>query len=84
MGSPNLKVKVQRHLCIKDIYTFMIQNQKMNPILSFLRDGCLPVDTDEARKVKKRAARFTILNDTLYKKGFSTPYLKCVEEEEAK
>ena len=37
-----------------------------------------------SRKVKKRAARFTILNDTLYKRGFSMPYLKCVDEEEAK
>ena len=25
-----------------------------------------------------------ILNDTLYKRGFSMPYLKCVDEEEAK
>ena len=38
----------------------------------------------EAKKVRKRAARFTILNDTLNKRGFSMPYLKCVDEEEAK
>ena len=38
----------------------------------------------EAKKVRERAARFTILNDTLYKRGFSMPYLKCVDEEEAK
>ena len=25
-----------------------------------------------------------ILNDTLYKRGFSMPYLKCVDEKEAK
>ena len=25
-----------------------------------------------------------ILNDTLYKRGFSMPYLRCVNEEEAK
>ena len=25
-----------------------------------------------------------ILNDTLYKRGFSMPYLKCVDEEKAK
>ena len=25
-----------------------------------------------------------ILNDALYKKGFSIPYLKCVDEEEAR
>ena len=47
-------------------------------------DRHLPQDTDEARKIKKRAARFTILNDTLYKRGFSMPYLKCVDEDEAK
>ena len=53
----------------------------MSLIVSFLQDGHLPQDTEEARKVKKRAARFTILNDTLYKRGFSMPYLKCDEEE---
>ena len=56
----------------------------MTPILSFLQDGHLPQDIDEARKVRKRAARFTIVNNTLYKRGFSKPYLKCVDEEEAK
>ena len=56
----------------------------MTPILSFLQDGWLPQDVEEARKVRKRATRFTILNDTLYKRGFSMPYLRCVNEEEAK
>nr|XP_023884816.1 uncharacterized protein LOC111997010 [Quercus suber] len=56
----------------------------MTPIISFLQDGKLPQNAEEARKIKKRAARFTILNDTLYKRGFSMPSLKCVDEEEAK
>ena len=56
----------------------------MTPIISFLQDGHLPQDAEEARMVRKRAARFTILNNTLYKRGFSMPYLKCVDEEEAK
>ena len=56
----------------------------MTPIISFLHDGHLPQDTDEAKKIRKRAARFTILNDTLYKRGFSMPYLKCVDKDEAK
>jgi len=56
----------------------------MTSILSFLQDERLPQDIEEARKVRKRATRFTILNDTLYKRGFSMPYLKCVNEEEAK
>ena len=43
-----------------------------------------PQAVEEAKKIKKRAARFTILNGVLYKRGFSIPYLKCVDEEEAK
>ena len=56
----------------------------MTPILSFLQDGWLPQDIEEARKVRMRVARFMILNDTLYKRGFSMSYLKCVNKEEAK
>ena len=56
----------------------------MTPIISFLQDGRLPQDVEEAKKIKKRVARFMILNDVLYKKGLSMPYLKCVDKEEAK
>ena len=56
----------------------------MTPIVSFLWDGHLPQDADEARKIRKRAARFTILNNVLYKRGFSMPYLKYVDDDEAK
>ena len=56
----------------------------MTSIVSFLQDGYLPQDAEEVKKVRKRAAIFTILNDTLYKRGFSMSYLKCVDEEEAK
>ena len=56
----------------------------MTPIVSFLQNEHLPQDADEARKIRKRAARFTILNDILYKRGFSMSYLKCVDEDEAK
>ena len=56
----------------------------MTPIVSFLQDRHLPQNTEEAKRIKKRAARFTILNYTLYKRGFSMPYLKYVDEEEAK
>ena len=55
-----------------------------SPILSDLKDGRLPPNPKEAKKIQKRAARFTVLYDELYKRGFSQPYLRCVEEEEAK
>ena len=79
-------MEVQKHPSIEEAPTFTIQstNSWMTPIMSFLQDGHLPQNTEEAKKIKKRAARFTILNDTLYKRGFSMPYLKCVDEEEVR
>ena len=55
-----------------------------SPILSYLKDGQLPPNPKEAKKIQKRAARFMVPNDKLYKRGFSQPYLRCVEKEEAK
>ena len=56
----------------------------MTLILSFLLDRRLSQDVEEARKVRKRAARFMVFNDTLYKRSFFMHYLRCVNEEEAK
>ena len=55
----------------------------MTLIISFLQNRHLPQDVEEARKVRKRTTRFTILNDSLYKRGFFMPYMKCVDEKEA-
>jgi len=84
--SMDLKMEVQKHPSIEEVFTFAIQstNSWITPIVFFLLGGHLPQDVKEAKKVKKRAVRFTILNDTLYKRGFSMPYLKCIDEEEAK
>ena len=83
--STNLEMEVQKHPSIEEVPTSTIQKASnwMTPIMAFIQDGHLPQDIAKAKKVRKRAARFTILNDTLYKRGFSMPYLKCVDEEEA-
>ncbi|XP_030941748.1 uncharacterized protein LOC115966716 [Quercus lobata] len=85
-ASTDMTIEIQKHPSIEEVAAFSIQSTGtwMTPIISFLQDGHLPQNTDEARKVKKRTARFTILNDVLYKRGFSMPYLKCVDEDEAK
>ena len=84
--SKNLAMEVQKHPSIEEAPTLTIQNTNswITPIISFLLDRHLPQDTDEARKMRKRATRFTMLNDTLYKRGFSMPHLKCVDQDEAK
>ena len=36
-----------------------------------------------ARKLKVQVARFVLIKDVLYKRGFSRPYLRCLGKEEA-
>ncbi|KAL0408188.1 UNVERIFIED_CONTAM: hypothetical protein Sradi_1753200 [Sesamum radiatum] len=48
------------------------------PIVHFLTEGILPKDHKEARKVKVRSARFIMIGGDLYKRGFSSPLLKCL------
>ncbi|XP_065621860.1 uncharacterized protein LOC136064257 [Quercus suber] len=81
----DLMIEIHKNPSIEEILTFAVQSTSswMTLIMSFLQDGHLPQDADEARKIKKRAARFTILSDTLYKRGFSMPYLRCIDEGEA-
>ena len=55
----------------------------MTPIISYLKDGRLPEEKDEARKVRVRSARYVLMNEVLYKRGFSQPYLRCLAPNEA-
>ena len=50
----------------------------MKPIISYIKDGQLPPNSSEAKKVRVQAARFVVLNGELYKRGFLMPYLKCL------
>ena len=55
----------------------------MTPIVCYLKEGWLPEDKTEARKIQIRAARFVIIDDVLYRRGYSLPYLRCTSSKEA-
>ena len=52
------------------------------PIVSYLTDGTLPDNKEAARKLKVQTARFILIKNILYKKGFSRPYLRCLNPKE--
>ncbi|KAL5583038.1 hypothetical protein UlMin_015480 [Ulmus minor] len=52
----------------------------MDPIISFLRDGTLPADKFEAHRLRFRSARYFLDKGKLYKKGFSSPILLCLDD----
>ncbi|GKV41128.1 hypothetical protein SLEP1_g48700 [Rubroshorea leprosula] len=54
-----------------------------DPILSFLRDGIVPEDRQEAMKLRRKASRYTLVDGILYKRSFSLPLLRCLNPYEA-
>ena len=48
-----------------------------------MKDGSLPEGKDKARRLRVRSVRYVLLNDVLYKRGFSQPYLRCLSSNEA-
>ena len=66
-----------------EVSPVMSEPSWMDPIWDYLVEGTLPSDPKEASKLRARSARFTIHRGTLYKRGFSTPILKCVRKEDA-
>ncbi|GMH07670.1 hypothetical protein Nepgr_009510 [Nepenthes gracilis] len=55
----------------------------MTAYLRYLTSGVLPEDSAEAGKVRKSAGWYTVIDDRLYRRGYSAPYLKCLTPEEA-
>ena len=54
----------------------------MKPIVSYLKDGKLPVGKDEARKLRVKSARYILIDEVLYKRGFSQHYLRSLAPDE--
>ncbi|XP_042962726.1 uncharacterized protein LOC122297003 [Carya illinoinensis] len=54
-----------------------------NSIVDYLDEGRLPEAKKETRKIKKRVARFLLIDGILYKRGFSVPLLRCISAQEA-
>ena len=66
----------------EEVSPVMSEPSWIDPIWDYLVDRILPSDPKEASKLRTRSARFTIHRGTLYKRGFSTPILKCVGKED--
>ncbi|GJZ30414.1 reverse transcriptase domain-containing protein [Tanacetum coccineum] len=50
----------------------------MTPLFKYLTEGTLPVDVKKAKEIRRKSWRFAVINETLYKKSFLGPWLRCV------
>ena len=55
----------------------------MTPIKEYLINDILPSDSLEAKRLKYRATRYSVLSGELYRKGYSRVLQRCVGPEEA-
>ncbi|RDY06528.1 hypothetical protein CR513_09461, partial [Mucuna pruriens] len=56
----------------------------MSPLMEYLKDKQLSMDTIEARKVARDIARYITIGRELYRRDFSFPLLRCIEGKEAR
>ncbi|XP_042410200.1 uncharacterized protein LOC121999607 [Zingiber officinale] len=57
-------------------------NDWRTAITEFLKSGATSSDRLEAYLLRRRAGRFILIGDQLYKKAFSRPLLKCIRPED--
>ena len=66
-----------------DMQEISFESNWTTSIVSYLKNGVLPDRKEAARRLKVQAARFVLIKDVLYKRGFSRPYLRCLGNEKA-
>jgi len=52
-------------------------------IIQYLKNGSLPKDKTRAWKIKVQVTRYSLLEEILYKRGYSEPLLKCLSKTKA-
>lgn len=53
-------------------------------MVEYLQQGVLPDSHKEARKVRIKALLYITIEGSPYRKGFVTPWLKCIDEAKGK
>lgn len=55
----------------------------MKEIIDNLKEGKLPDDKKVARKLLMRSAKYNVIENILYKRGYTVPLRKCISGREA-
>ncbi|GKV49673.1 hypothetical protein SLEP1_g56411 [Rubroshorea leprosula] len=54
-----------------------------DPIREYFLNGTVPGDKQEEMKLRRKASRYTLIGDILYKRSYSLPLLRCLTPYEA-
>ncbi|XP_016648932.1 PREDICTED: uncharacterized protein LOC107880908 [Prunus mume] len=73
-----IEVLAQRSTAEADVNTVRQDLSWMDPIHAYLTNGTLPTDKAEAKAVRRRSARYLLLQGIVYRRNYSLPLLRCV------
>ncbi|CAL8094090.1 unnamed protein product [Prunus armeniaca] len=77
-----VEILSQASMATSEVCTVLYKNTWMSPVYIYLTNGTLPHDKSQARKLRYRSARYVVINDIIYRRGYTTPYLKCITAEQ--
>ena len=69
--SDQIKIQYIPSIDILEVHQIEGESNCTTPIVFYLKDGLLPEDKEEARKLRVRVTRFVLMDEVLYKRGFS-------------
>ncbi|XP_072094204.1 uncharacterized protein [Arachis hypogaea] len=70
-------------LCLDlEISTIKVTDWR-NDFIQYLQTGNTPEGVENDKKFRRQASSFTIINGTLYRRGYTRPLLKCLNKSEA-
>ena len=75
------KIQYMPIIDLPEVHQIGGEENWMTPIVIYLKDERLP--EDKAKKLRIRAAKYVLIDEVLYKWGFSQPYLRCLALDES-
>jgi len=72
-----------REVNVVSVFEVEEETDWRQPLIEYIQYGLLPGDLNKRVDVKRRALRFTLKNNTLYRKAFEGVLLRCLSREEA-
>lgn len=68
-----IKVQYISSIDVPEVHQIDVEANWTTLIMSYLKDELLPKDREEARKQRVKAAKFILMDEVLYKRGFPQP-----------
>ncbi|RDX80912.1 Gypsy retrotransposon integrase-like protein 1, partial [Mucuna pruriens] len=66
----------------EEVYNIEERKTWMTPLIQYLQEGRTHESEEEAKRLSKEVAKYTLVGQRLYRRGFSFPLLKCLDPDE--